>query len=295
MSATEVQPAQPQEPSPTAAADAAEVRAVVMESGTSFLAAMRMLPKARREGMYAIYAFCRMVDDVVDEPKTKEQRDAELAWWRAEVVRVYQGRPTGAIGREMLRAVQRFDLVQADFEAVIDGMAMDADVAIRGPSMADLDLYCARVAGAVGLLSVRVFGAGGAYGARMAEALGRALQLTNILRDLGEDAELGRLYLPAELLDRHGIRTRDPKAVIVHPALPGVCRDLAEQAQSHFRAARAAMDHCPRRAVRPARVMMEVYRRILDRLLADGWRNPARKVSLPKATKLWVALRYGLV
>src|SRR6185312_9881920 len=130
--------------------------------------------------------------------------------------------------------VERYQLRKGDFHDVIDGMEMDAVEDIRAPGLAKLDAYCGRVAGAVGHLSVHVFGDPGEAAHRVADALGRALQLTNILRDLDEDAQRGRLYLPREILDRHGIRSAEPTLVLRHPALPAVCRDLAAVAEGHF-------------------------------------------------------------
>ena len=153
---------------------------------------------------------------------------------------------------------------------------MDAVADIRAPDLATLDLYCGRVAGAVGHLSVHVFGDSGDDAHRVADALGRALQLTNILRDLDEDARRGRLYLPREMLDRHGIRTDDPTAVLRHPALPAACRDLAAIAERHFAEAERAMARCSRRAMRPAAMMGAFYRAMLDALLPAGWRDPGR-------------------
>jgi phytoene/squalene synthetase len=158
-----------------------------------------------------------------------------------------------------------------------------------------LDLYCARVAAAVGHLSVHVFGDPGEAAHEVADALGRALQLTNILRDLAEDAERGRLYLPRELLGRHGIRSDDPATVLRHPALPAVCRDLADVALQHFDTAEAAMRRSSRRAMRPAAVMGAFYRAMLNALVEAGWRDPAARVSLSKPRKLWLVLRHGFV
>ena len=142
---------------------------------------------------------------------------------------------------------------------------------------------------------MRAFGTPQPAGERLATALGRALQLTNILRDLAEDAALGRLYLPAEWLEEAGIATRDPAAVLRHPGLAAVCGRVAALARRYFEEAGAVMAGCPRATVRPARVMYEVYRRVLDRLVARGWADPARPVSLGKAAKLLIGLRYGLI
>jgi presqualene diphosphate synthase len=277
------------------AGDAATVQALVERSGTSFYWAMRLLPADRRAAMFAIYAFCRAVDDVVDEPGSAAEKAAGLDFWRREIELIQRGVPEGAIGRALADASRRFDLAQADFVAVIDGMEMDAGEPIRALSMADLDLYCDRVACAVGRLSVRAFGTPVQAGIRLAAAQGRALQLTNILRDLAEDAAIGRLYLPRDLLTAHGIASSDPEAVLAHPALGLVCQDLARLAHGYFEAAQAAMAECPRPSVRPARVMLEVYRRTLLALEARGWARPAEPVSIAKPLKLWIALRHGLL
>jgi phytoene synthase len=255
---------------------------------------MRMLPQERRDGMYAIYAFCREVDDIADDWPA-EQRPAGLAAWHDEIEAVYAGRPRQMIGRALLAPVDRFGLRKGDFHDIVDGMEMDAVEDIRAPGLAKLDAYCGRVAGAVGHLSVHVFGDPGEAAHRVADALGRALQLTNILRDLDEDAQRGRLYLPRELLDRHGIRGDDPAAVLRHPALPAVCRDVADIAIGHFDAAKTAMAECSRRAMRPAAVMGAFYRAMLEALLRDGWRDPTARVSLSKGRKLWLVLRHGLI
>ena len=270
------------------------IRRRVEAAGTSFYWAMRMLPQERRDGMYAVYAFCREVDDIADDWPAAE-RPAGLAAWHDEIEAIYGGRPRELIGRALRGPVERFGLRKHDFHDVIDGMEMDAAADIRAPDLATLDLYCGRVAGAVGHLSVHVFGDAGEAAHRVADALGRALQLTNILRDLDEDAQRGRLYLPREVLDRHGIRSDEPAAVLRHPALPAVCRDVAEIALGHFAGARAAMAQCSRRAMRPAAVMGAFYRATLEALLRDGWRDPSARVSLSKGQKLWLVLRHGLV
>jgi presqualene diphosphate synthase len=270
------------------------IRRRVEAAGTSFYWAMRLLPKERRDGMYAVYAFCREVDDIADDWPEVE-RPAGLAAWHEEIEALYAGRPRQLIGRALEMPVARFQLRQSDFHDVIDGMEMDAVGDIRAPALAKLDLYCARVAGAVGHLSVHVFGDMSDAAHRVADALGRALQLTNILRDLDEDAQRGRLYLPRELLDRHGIRTDEPQAVLRHPALPAVCRDLATLTRGHFDTAEAAMRSSSRRAMRPAAVMGAFYRAMLDALVAADWRDPSVRVSLSKSRKLWLVLRHGLI
>ena len=270
------------------------IRRRVEAAGTSFYWAMRLLPEDRRNGMYAVYAFCREVDDIADDWPEAE-RPAGLAGWHDEIEAIYSGQPRHLIAHALAEPVARFRLRKSDFHDVIDGMEMDAAEAIHAPELATLDLYCARVAAAVGHLSVHIFGDPGEAAHQVADALGRALQLTNILRDLAEDAERGRLYLPRELLERHGVRSDDPVAVLRHPALPAVCRDLAAIAVAHFDTAQAAMARSSRRAMRPAAVMGAFYRAMLDALLAADWRDPTARVSLSSGRKLWLVLRHGLV
>lgn len=276
------------------AADEAHVLDVVKSAGSSFYGAMRTLPKERRDAMFAIYAFCREIDDIADDPLPLDEKQAALTEWRREIDRLYAGHPEKPIGRALLLPVRRYDLRKDDFIALIDGMEMDAADAFHGPPMDTLTLYCERVAGAVGMLSVRVFGEPGDAGTRLAWSLGQALQLTNILRDVYEDAERGRLYLPDELLTKHGIATRDCAAVLRHPSVPAVCADLSQLAKLRFDEAIAAMGDCDRRKIRPAVVMMYVYRAILDKLIRRGWTRLNEPVSVSKATKLWIAFRYGI-
>ncbi|MFQ5533889.1 MAG: presqualene diphosphate synthase HpnD [Sphingomonadales bacterium] len=269
------------------------VREVVSRSRSSFLLAMRLLPAARRQAMYAVYAFCREVDDIADGDASEKEKRDQLAAWRADINRLFDGEPQGPVARALMGPVARYGLRREDFLAVIDGMEMDAEPGIQAPSWQELELYCARVAGAVGRLSVRIFGASGSRADDVARALGEALQLTNILRDVQEDAGEGRLYLPRELLQKHGINSRDPREVLDHPALPKVCRELSEKALLRFSEAQQAIADCDRRAMKPALVMMHVYRRILDRLIARGWAELDRPVKVSKLAKLVIGLRFG--
>src|ERR1700719_3398469 len=224
---------------------------------------MRILPRAEREAMFEIYSFCRAVDDIAADPAPREPRRGQLQAWRANIDAIYAGSsPQHLAG--LAHAVKQFNLKRDDFIAVIDGMAMDVDGDIRAPDRATLDLYCDRVACAVGRLSVRVFGMAPDAGLALAHHLGRALQLTNILRDLDEDASLGRLYLPREALRDAGIISTDPAIVLANAMLGEACNDVIEAAQRHFAAAEAIMAKSPRRLVRAPRIMGEAYRAILE-------------------------------
>ncbi len=191
-------------------------------SGSSFYAAMRILPREQREAMFQIYSFCRQVDDIANSDGPRPERLAALQQWRDDIDALYQGHPPPRL-RDYVASVRRFDLKREDFLAIVDGMEMDVPQDIRAPDLATLDLYCDRVASAVGRLSVRVFGLPEADGILLAHHLGRALQLTNILRDIDEDAGIGRLYLPREGLLHAGITSDDPSRVITDRALPKVC------------------------------------------------------------------------
>jgi len=271
------------------------VRQRVESAGSSFYWAMRLMHRARRDAMYAVYAFCREVDDIADDERPAAQKLAGLAAWRDEIDALYSGRPRHLVARALREPIREFLLRREDFITVIDGMEMDAVRDIRAPDLATLDLYCARVAGAVGHLSVHVFGDASDAAHQVAESLGRALQLTNILRDLDEDAQRGRLYLPREILDRHGIHGCEPRAVLSDPGLPAACRDVAAIAQGHFADAARAIRQCSRRAMRPAALMGAFYRAMLEALVQQGWDDPTRRVRLSKSRKLWLVLRHGLV
>jgi squalene synthase HpnD len=276
-----------------AQADLDAVERIVRSAGTSFYHGMRVLPPDRRHAMYAIYAFCRIVDDIADEEGELDAKRRDLAAWRDKIAGLYQGRTDGPVTRVLAVAVSRFALLAEDFIAVIDGMQTDTETVVVAPDMATLDLYCDRVASAVGRLSVRTFGDSSADADRVAHALGRALQLTNILRDIQEDAARGRIYLPAEYLRDAGVPA-DPVAMLTAPGLPAVCNRLAALAHGYFREAWAAMDRCDRMAMKPARLMGATYDAILSELERRGWRRLDQPVSLSKWKKLWLACRYGL-
>lgn len=263
-------------------------------SGSSFYTAMRFLPRAQREAMFEIYSFCRLVDDIADSGAPHAERIAGLAKWRLNIDALYFGRPPAEL-RGLAAAVREFDLRKDDFIAIIEGMEMDAAGEIRAPDWAKLDLYCDRVASAVGRLSVRVFGMGEEEGIALAHHLGRALQLTNILRDLDEDAGLGRLYLPREALQAAGITSAEPNAVLAHLALGQVCAAVADRALMHFGHADRIMLHSARRTVRAPRMMEKAYRAILEGMVAQGWAPPRARVRISKARFLWIALRYAFV
>jgi phytoene synthase len=263
-------------------------------SGSSFYAAMRILPAEQRQAMFQIYSFCRHVDDIADSDGPRDERLAALQQWRDDIDALYRGQPPARLA-DYVTSVGRFDLQRADFLAIVDGMEMDVPQDIRAPDLATLDLYCDRVASAVGRLSVRVFGLPEGDGIQLAHHLGRALQLTNILRDIDEDAGLGRLYLPREWLHEVGITETDPLEVAAEPRLPKVCAPLVERARMHFAKSDEIMARNPRRIVRAPRIMSKYYSSILQRLIARGFAPPRDPVRVSKVTKLAIILRYAFI
>ncbi len=277
-----------------------EVEQTVQSSGTSFFWGMRLLPRDRREAIYAVYAYCREVDDIADGGEPDACKQARLAAWREEVEALYAGKPQHPVARALAEPIRTFDLPKSEFHAILDGMERDAQGGIVAPTEADLISYCRQVAGAVGVLAMQIFGkddpaADAATRLELAETLGEALQLTNILRDLGDDAERGRLYLPEERLRAADVQAREPLALLTDPALPLVCRDLAKLARQRFARARTLLDGLERSTARPCRLMLEVYSRLLDRLEAEDWQRPEMRMRLSKGEKLWVVLRHGIV
>jgi presqualene diphosphate synthase len=261
--------------------------------GSSFYAALRILPPAQRHAMYEVYAFCRAVDDIADDPGPRPDRMAALDRWREDLALLYSGLGVTDLTRGLAKPVNRFDLRLDDFLAVISGMKMDVAEDIRAPDWELLDLYCDRVASAVGRLSVRIFGIDETNGVELAHHLGRALQTTNILRDLDEDAAMGRLYLPKEALSAGGIASRDIAEVLNDPALGQACSLMADRARRHFAAANAVAHRCPRASVRSPRLMASVYQAILDNLVERGWAAPRVSVRPTRSQILWPILRHG--
>jgi presqualene diphosphate synthase len=262
-------------------------------AGSSFYSAMRLMPKTERDAMFAIYAFCRAVDDIADDGEgTRPERAERLAEWRRDLDVLYKG------GAPVLSAflgthVRSYGLRQEDFLAVIDGMEMDVDRDIRAPDLSTLDLYCERVASAVGRLSTKVFGMDDGPGFELAHHLGRALQLTNILRDLDEDAGINRLYLPREYLVQAGITTDDPAAAIAAPAIDQTCRAVARDAHKHYQAAAAVLAKQPKGQLRAPRLMGAVYSAILSKMEKQGWAPPRARAKIGKSELLMIVLRHG--
>jgi squalene synthase HpnD len=264
-------------------------------SGSSFYIAMRLMPAEERDAMFAIYAFCRKVDDIADDGVgTRAQRHERLEQWRSALRGLYADTISQPV-RFLAPAVAQYGLRLDDFLTVLDGMDMDVAEDIVAPDLATLDLYCDRVAGAVGRLSIKVFGMDEGPGFELAHHLGRALQLTNILRDVDEDAAIGRLYLPREYLEALDCcRQMDPAAIIARPEIDAVCRRVAALAHHHYDEAQRILAARPRGRIKTPRLMGAVYSEILRASEAQGFAPPRHRVSLPKSRLLSLVLRQGL-
>ncbi len=271
----------------------AHVAGVLARSGTSFVWGLRVLPPERRSAMSAIYAFCREVDDIADGPGRVADKLRALAAWKEEIGRLYAGRPTRPTTKALLEPVRACGLPEREFLAVLDGMEIDAAPTVQMQSMGDLRRYCRKVAGSVGMLTVHTFGRPRYPGPQLAKSLGNALQMTNILRDLKEDAARRRLYVPVDLLRKHGVAARPPEAVLEDPKFPDACAELAECARSHYAEAGRLLEELGWRNLRPAMLAMTVYRELLDRLEGRGWRRTDFTVRLSTVRKIWLAFRYG--
>jgi len=267
---------------------------IVRRSGTSFYWAMRVLPPKKRHAMFGIYAFSREVDDIADGSEPIEVKKTQLGLWRGELERLYGEHPRHPVMQALAGAIDTFELRKEDFHAIIDGMEMDAHDRVRLADMDELNLYCDRVACAVGRLSNCVFGIDGDRGRDLAFSLGQALQLTNILRDIAEDAERDRLYIPQDLLTAHDVADGELSDILESDGFARACEVIAGIAANRFEQAETIMASLEREKIRPARMMKEVYRRVLDNLMRRGWRNLSFPVGLSKPLKLWIVFRFGL-
>ena len=263
------------------------------KSGSSFYYSFLFLPPQRRRAITALYAFCREVDDVVDECTDTEVARTKLAWWRTEIGGAFAGSAQHPVAQALIPVVRTFALQQQHFQAIIDGMEMDLRYN-RYPDFATLQSYCHRVAGVVGRMAAEIFGYVNATTLEYAEHLGLAFQLTNIIRDVGEDARRGRVYLPLDELSRFGVSPTD----IVHLQDSAQLRRLVQfqidRARQYYERAFAALPAEDRRAQRPGIVMARIYRTVLDEIQRGECRVLDRRTSLTPLRKLWIAWRTWL-
>jgi phytoene synthase len=263
------------------------------QSGSSFYYSFMFLPPERRRAIVALYAFCREVDDVVDEVSDPGVARVKLAWWREQIGAAYAGTPTHPVARALQRVAAEFDVPESQLQTVIDGMAMDLD-ATRYVDFAALERYCHYVAGVVGVMSARIFGHTDARTLDYARDLGIAFQLTNIVRDVGEDARRGRIYLPQEDLARFGVAASAVLRAQVSDAFTSLMAFEVERARAWYERALAKLPTADRRAQRPGLIMAAIYRTTLDEIARDGYRVLDRRLSLTPLRKLWIAWKTAL-
>jgi phytoene synthase len=263
------------------------------KSGSSFYYSFLFLPPERRRAITALYAFCREVDDVVDECSDPQVARAKLAWWRKEVAGVFEGNAEHPVGRALVPVVKRFGLSRSHFEDIIDGMQMDLDYN-RYPDFPTLQSYCHRVAGVVGLMAAAIFGYRDPATLTYAQNLGTAFQLTNIIRDVGEDARRNRVYLPLDELGRFGLSAGDVAQLRETDQFRKLIEFQIERAEEYYRRAMDALPAADRRAQRPGLVMAAIYRALLQEIRTDGNRVLNQRTSLTPLRKLWIAWRTWL-
>ncbi len=257
-------------------------------SGSSFYYSFLFLPPDKRQAITALYAFCREVDDVVDECNEPAVARTKLAWWRSEIAALFQGNPQHPVTRALQPVIGRYDLPAEYFLEIIDGMEMDLEQT-RYADFKELSLYCYRVASVVGLLSAEIFGYEDRHTLRYAHDLGIAFQLTNILRDVGEDARRGRVYLPEDEMACHGV---DRAAVLRRESSEGMrklFKAQADRARTYYKAAFSRLPEVDRYSQRSGLIMAAVYLRTLDKVEAEGFPVLERRVSLSPWHKLWLA------
>ncbi|HEX4928929.1 MAG TPA: presqualene diphosphate synthase HpnD [Burkholderiales bacterium] len=262
-------------------------------SGSSFYYAFLFLPRERRRAITALYAFCREVDDVVDEAADAQVAATKLAWWRAELAELFAGRPQHPVTRALLPFVERFSLSRKSLEEIIQGMEMDLQQS-RYLDWPALETYCYRVAGVVGLLAARIFGYSDERTLEYARKLGIAFQLTNIVRDVGEDARKNRIYLPMEDLRRFGVPASDILQARTSEAFRNLMGFEAARARDYYAQAMAALPAVDRRAQRPGLIMAAIYRALLSEIERDGFPVLEQRTSLTPLRKLLIAWKTWL-
>lgn len=259
-------------------------------SGSSFYYSFLFLPAQRRRAITALYAFCREVDDVVDECTDPQLAAATLAWWRLEVANLYAGKPSHPVTRALAPAIGPFGIAEERLGEIITGMEMDLAHA-RYADFPALERYCYHVAGAVGLLSAGIFGYSDERTLDFARHLGTAFQLTNIIRDVGEDARKNRIYVPMEDLRTYGVSADDILSARYSEAFVELMRFEAARAKEFYARALAALPAADRRSQRTGLIMAEIYRTLLAEIERDGYHVLDRRTSLTPIRKLWLACR----
>lgn len=260
------------------------------KSGSSFYYSFMFLPPERRRAIIALYAFCREVDDVVDECKDAGIARTKLQWWRSEIAKLYDGKPDHPVTKALAPHIAGFGIERRYLTEIIDGMQMDLDQN-RYFDFEGLALYCYRVAGAVGMLASRIFGCTQPATLSYAKKLGQALQLTNIIRDVGEDARMGRIYLPQEDLNRFKVSSQDILSSQYSEAFVELMQFQCDRARLAYREAYLLLPPEDYRNQRPGLIMAALYGALLDEIERDKFKVLTQRTSLTPVRKLWIAWR----
>ena len=263
---------------------------IVKKSGTSFYWGMRFLPKNKREAMFAVYAFCRIVDDIADGKLSLDEKKLQLDEWKKIMNGLYQDDVPGnnTVAFALKKVIDEFSLPKDEFLEIIAGMEMDMNNIGKPPTMSELKLYCRRVAGAVGMLSIHIFGDTSKESVQYATCLGEALQLTNILRDEAEDTDMGRIYIPLELMSKYGVEELSPKELLKSPALLNIRKDLADMTTKMYVKAQSFITPRNKKALKAAEMMMRVYRAVFKKMQKRGIGVVSPRVKLGKLEMLKV-------
>jgi len=259
-------------------------------SGSSFYYSFLFLPPNRRRAITALYAYCREVDDVVDECLDPQIAATKLVWWRTELDRLYAGKPEHPVTQALLPVLKEFALPQEQLLEIIDGMEMDLQQT-RYLDFKALSLYCYRVASVVGLLAAEIFGYTDRATQKYAHDLGMAFQLTNIIRDVGEDARRGRVYLPIDELQRFNVPVADILNSRYSDNFKALMEFQIERAEQYYAQAMSQLPAADRKSQRPGLVMAAIYRTVLEEIKRDGCQVLSQRTSLTPIRKLWIAWR----
>ncbi|OFZ99291.1 MAG: squalene synthase HpnD [Betaproteobacteria bacterium RBG_19FT_COMBO_58_11] len=260
------------------------------QSGSSFYYSFLFLPKPRREAITALYAFCREVDDIADECADAALARTKLEWWRTELANTFAGHPSHPVSQALLPAIRAYDLALEQFEEIIDGMEMDLQY-VRYADFKALQLYCYRVASVVGQLAAAIFGYRDRKTLKYAHDLGMAFQLTNIIRDVGEDARRSRIYLPQDELAQFGVTESDLLAGKASEEFRALMAHQVARARAFYQQALQALPAQDRKSQRPGLVMAAIYQKLLNEIERDDFRVLHQRITLTPLRKLWIAWR----
>jgi len=255
---------------------------------------MRILDSEKRNAMFAIYAFCKEIDNIGDKFTEKKIKEKELKKWKKEIEKIYKNKSNNIFGKTLKKYIDQYKLKRGLFLEIIKGIEMDINKKMVAPKQKILNLYCYRVAGAVGLLSLKIFGENNKNSRSFGIKLANAFQITNILRDIKEDSLLGRLYIPKEILKKAGIKENNIDQIIKNKKFPNACKQLAKLADLNFKIAEKKLSYCSKNKLKSSILMMETYKFLLKKLKKKGWQDIEKKVNLSKFEKIILLLKISL-